>query len=208
MSDLVYIICHEGAAPNKSLISNPEMIKHLYESCKERLSLGQADIKSLTDRLASLSEVERKSAYYHSECRKPIVNRSMIERLRSAKRALPDDSPSILPKGPGRPSTSSPSSRPKRAKTLPKSQVCLFKSCSFCPGETVKDLHRAFSDQLGTTLLEIKNNTQDDQIRTCVSELVDTGDASALEKHYHRNCLRYAQRSFSAPSALNVKVRQ
>ena len=198
MSDLVCIICHEGAAPNKSLISNPEMIEHLYESCKERLSLGQADIKSLTDRLASLSEVERKSAYYHSECRKPIVNRSMIERLRSAKRALPDDSPSVLPKGPGRPSTSSPSSRPKRAKTLPKSQVCLFKSCSFCPGETVKDLHRAFSDQLGTTLLEIKNNTQDDQIRTCLSELVDARDASALEKHYHRNCLRYAQRSFSA----------
>ena len=87
MSDLVCIICHEGAAPNKSLISNPEMIEHLYESCKERLSLGQADIKSLTDRLASLSEVERKSAYYHSECRKPIVNRSMIKRLRSAKPA-------------------------------------------------------------------------------------------------------------------------
>ena len=76
--------------------------------------------------------------------------------------------------------------------------MCLFKSCSFCPGETVKDLHRAFSDQLGTTLLEIKNNTQDHQIRTCLSELVDAGDASALEKHYHRNCLRYAQRSFSA----------
>lgn len=190
MSDLVCIICHEGAAPNKSLISIPEMIEHLYESCKERLSLGQADIKSLTDHLASLSEVERKSAYYHSECRKPIVNRSMIERLRSAKRALPDDSPSVIPKGPGRPSTSSPSSRPKRAKTPPKSQVCLFKSCSFCPGETVKDLHHAFSDQLGTTLLEIKNNTQDDQIRTCLSELVDAGDASALEKHYHRNCLR------------------
>ena len=45
MSDLVCIICHEGAAPNKSLISNPEMIEHLYESCKERLSLGQADNK-------------------------------------------------------------------------------------------------------------------------------------------------------------------
>ena len=64
MSDLVCIICHEGAAPNKSLTSNPEMIEHLYESCKERLSLGQAYIKSLTDRLARLSEVERKSAYY------------------------------------------------------------------------------------------------------------------------------------------------
>jgi len=86
MSDLVCIICHEGASPNKGLISNPEMIEHLYESCKERLSLEQTDIKSLTDRLASLSDVECKSAYYHSECRKPIVNRGMIERLRGAKR--------------------------------------------------------------------------------------------------------------------------
>ena len=51
---------------------------------------------------------------------------------------------------------------------------------------------------MGTTLLEIKNTTQDDQVRTCVSEFVDAGDASALEKHPHRNCLRYAQRTISA----------
>ena len=183
------------------------MIEHLYESCKERLSLGQTDIKSFTDRLASLGEDERKSAYYHSECRKPIVNRGMIERLRGAKRALPDDSPSVLPRGPGRPSTSSTSSRPKRAKTLPQLQVCLFKSCSFCPGETVKDLHQVFSDQVGTTLLQITKKTQDDQVRTCVSELVDTGDASALEKHSYRNCLRYAQRNFSADCE-SVSVKQ
>ena len=122
----------------------------------------------------------------------------MIERLGSAKRALPDDSSSVLPRGPGRPSTSSPSSQPKRAKTLPKSEVCLFKSCSFCSGETVKDLHWVFSDQVGTMLLEIKNNMQDDQVRTCISEFVDAGDASALVKHYHRNCLHYAQHIFSA----------
>lgn len=146
MSDLVCIICNEGAALNKMLTSHPEMIEHLYESCKERLSLGQTDIKPLADRLASLSEVERKSAYYHSECRKPIVNRGMIERLRGVKRALPDDTPSAIPRGPGRPSASSTSSWPKRAKTLPKSQVCLFNSCSFCPGETIKDLHHVFSD--------------------------------------------------------------
>lgn len=75
------IICYEGASPNKSLINNPEMIEDLYESCKERLSIAETDIKSLTDRLASLSEVVRKSAYYHIECRKPVVNTVMIERL-------------------------------------------------------------------------------------------------------------------------------
>ena len=168
------------------------MIEHLYESCKERLSLVQNDIKSFTDRLTSSSEVERKPAYYHSECHKPVVNRGMIERMRGTRRALPDDSPSVLPRGPDRPSASSTSSRPKRAKTLPKSQECLFKSSSFCPSETVKIYTAFFSDQMGTTLLQIKNNAQDDQVRICVSELVDAGDASALVKHYHRNCLRYA----------------
>ena len=117
-----------SSSVNKSHISNPEMIEHLYESCKERLSLVQNDIKSFTDRLTSSSEVERKPAYYLSECHKPIVNRGMIERLRGAKRALPDDSPSVLPRDPNRPSASSTSSRPKRTKTLPKSQVYLFKS--------------------------------------------------------------------------------
>ena len=60
-----------------------------------------------TDRLASLSEVERKSAYYNSKCGRPVVDRSMIERMRSAsaKQALPDDSSSVLSRGPGRPST-------------------------------------------------------------------------------------------------------
>ena len=60
---------------------------------------------------------------------------------------------------------------------------------------------------MGTTLLEIKNNTQDDQVRTFVSEFADAGDASALEKHYHRNCLRYAQRTFSADCE-NASVKQ
>ena len=60
---------------------------------------------------------------------------------------------------------------------------------------------------MGTTLLEIKNNTQDDQVRTSISEFVDAGDASALEKHYHRNCLRYAQRTFSADCE-NASVKQ
>lgn len=32
---------------------------------------------------------------------------------------------------------------------------------------------------------------------TCVAELQDAGDASALEKYYHRQCLRHAQRTFA-----------
>ena len=51
------------------------MIDKCVDCCYERLSLGQSDIKQLSDRLASLSESERKYVCYHSECRKPIVNR-------------------------------------------------------------------------------------------------------------------------------------
>ena len=131
----------------------------------------------------------------------------MIERLRRAKRALPEDSPSVLPRGSSRPCSSSPSSQPKRAETLPKSQIWLFKSCCFCSGKTVNDLRRVFADQVGTTLLEIKTNTRDDQVRTCVSEIVDARDASALEKHCHRNWMRYAQRTFS-PDHESASVKQ
>ena len=47
---------------------------------------------------------------------------------------------------------------------------------------------------MGVTLLDIKLKTQNDYIRTCVADLESVGDASALEKRYHRKCLRYAER--------------
>ena len=44
---VVCIICQEGATFNKGLTKNPEMITQLYKCCKERLSLGQSEIKQL-----------------------------------------------------------------------------------------------------------------------------------------------------------------
>ena len=79
----VCIFCNEGIASSKRLINNPDMINKLVDCCNERLSLGQSYIKQLSDRLASLSESERKCVRCHSECRKPIVIISMIARLRS-----------------------------------------------------------------------------------------------------------------------------
>ena len=43
-------------------------------------------------------------------------------------------------------------------------------------------------------------------MRTCVSELEGAGDASALEKYYHRTCLRSAQRTFTPVFHSNVQV--
>ena len=84
--------------------------------------------------------------------------------------------------------------------------MCVFSSCSFCPNDTAGSLHRAFSDGIGESLIEINHKTQDDQVRTCVSELEGAGDASALEKYYHRTCLRSAQRTFTPVFHSNVQV--
>ena len=188
-------ICNEGSTSSKRLTNNPDMIDKLVDCCNERLSSGQSDIKQLSDRLASLSEPERKYVCYHSERRKPIVNMSMIARLRSKR--VGSDSPVCLARSPGRPINRTDSARPKRTKSTPKAKVCVFSSCSFCPNDTAESLHRASSDGIGESLIEIKLKTQDDHVITCVSELEGAGDASALEKYYQRTCLRSAERTFT-----------
>ena len=127
---------------------------------------------------------------------------SMIARLRSKR--VRSDSPVCLARSPGRPINTTDSARPKRTKSTPKANVCIFSSCSFCPNDTAESLHRALSDGIGESLIEIKLKTQDDQVRTCVSELEGAGDASALEKYYHTTCLRSAQRTFTPVFHSNV----
>ena len=57
-------------------------------------------------------------------------------------------------------------------------KVCVLSSCRFCPNDTAGSLHRAFSDGRGESLTEIKLKTQDDHVRTCVSELESAEDDS------------------------------
>ena len=116
----------------------------------------------------------------------PLSTLSMIARLRSKR--VRSDPPVCIARSPGRPINPTDSARPKRTKSTPKAKVCVFSSCSFCPNDTAGSLHRAFSDGIGESLIEIKLNTQDDHVRTCVSELEGAGDASALEKYYHGTC--------------------
>ena len=116
----------------------------------------------------------------------PLSTLSMIARLRSKR--VRSDPPVCLARSPGRPINLTDSARPKRTKSTPKAKVCVFSYCSFCPNDTAGSLHRAFSDGIGESLIEIKLKTQDDHVRTCVSELEGAGDASALEKYYHGTC--------------------
>ena len=117
----VCIFCNEGSTSSKRLTNNPDMIDKLVDCCNERLSLGQSYIKQLSGRLASLSESECKCVRYHSECRKHIVNMSMIARLRSKR--VRSDSPVCLARSHGRPINTTDSARPKRTKSTPKANV-------------------------------------------------------------------------------------
>ena len=74
----VCIFCNEGSTSSKRLTNNPDMIYKLVDCCNELLYLGQSYIKQLSDCFANLSESERKCVRYHSECRKHIVNMSMM----------------------------------------------------------------------------------------------------------------------------------
>ena len=142
------VICNEGSTqPSKKLISSSEMITDLVKCCNERLSLGELEIKQLCDRLNSLSETEKSSVYYHSECRKTLVNKVNIERLRRTKRSS-RESPSSSLHRPGRPSSSGETPRPKRAKIVPKSQICIFSPCEFCPKDNTEPLQRVESDSM------------------------------------------------------------
>ena len=67
----------------------------------------------------------------------------------------------------------------------------------FCSNDNTKPLHRVESDSRGNTLIGVKKNTVNDQVRTCLSELVDIVGAFALEKWHHSACLWSAQRTTS-----------
>ena len=73
--------------------------------------------------------------------------------------------------------------------------VCIFSICDFCKGDASGDLHKVSSTNRGRLLIDIKNKTKDDHVRTCVSDLHDDKDAFAKEKYYHDHCMLYAQRT-------------
>ena len=166
MSEQICVICNEGATATKRLINNCDMVEELVSCCRERLNLGQSDIKQLADHLTSLNESERRLVHCHSECPKPTVNKSKIERLKSKR----DRSDSPVCRGPGRPST------------FLNSEPNLPQRCT-CPNDNTQPLHRVFSDTMGENLLQIKLNTKNDNVRTCLAELQDAGDACARENY-------------------------
>lgn len=59
---------------------------------------------------------------------------------------------------------------------------------------------------MGHTFLYIKQDILDGNVRICVSGLEEIGDAPALEKYYHINCLQYAKNTCAQTKLNDTKV--
>ena len=79
----------------------------------------------------------------------------------------------------------------QKRKSIPKEVICLFASCTFCPNDSSESPHQVPSDSMGETLVGIKVEMINDTIQACVTDSESVGDASDLEKYYHRKWLRF-----------------
>ena len=194
------IICKGPDANKKKLIKNKEKVEDLQHCCTERFSLGDASVEFVIKRMQSIHDLGKIS--YHNECRKPFVNKDKIRRWKEKAQTMKEGK---FQKG--RPSISNEVTRSKRAKITPLEKKCIFQTCKFCPQDT-KAVSVVLSNVIGLRLLDIKNNTTDDQVRSCVAELNEFGDARAREKCYHSVCIISAQRTMVRRvnlSSTNVK---
>ena len=80
----VCVICEKGATSSSQLLDKPEMTEELVRCCKERHCLGQSERKDIVDRVNNYSELQQ-SIFYHGACRKSLVNKFMMERLKEKR---------------------------------------------------------------------------------------------------------------------------
>ena len=119
-----------------------------------------------------------------------MVHVHKVKATNNRKSIDDSDGPSSAKRG--RPSKEDASKNPIRlTRNKPKEKMCVFSLCIW-EGE---DLHRVESVSRGRKLIDIKNYTTDDKVRTCLSTLVEPGDASAQEIWCHKNCIVYAERT-------------
>ena len=180
-------ICLQQGTSKNPLVDKPD-IPSLLSRCQVLVGRGENELLPLLERLRCAAE----GTSYHSRCRKNIMH---------PKRKLSFEDPDMPPKRPGRPSKVVKNVRPQRSPFTPKEKRCMFANTEFCSSiEVGTELHKVESDSMGDNLLYIRHNTKADDIRICVSDLEETGDASALEKHYHLACLQNAKQSCKSDS--------
>ena len=198
------IICNAKTSKANPVIKKPpdeEKAKDLLDRCKLLKQNGDNSVTNVLQRILGAKQAGLfGSVVYHSECRKPLMHEK-----RKLSFGEPCSSATPLKKV-GRPGKTAPEERPKRIPTAPKEKKCMFSSCDFCPPASNEGIHKIETDNVGAQLLYVKNNTKVDAVRVCVADLVDPGDASSIERHYHRPCLEYAKRSCNSKDNGDAKT--
>ena len=184
------IICNEkNSKANPVIKKKPtdDKAKDLLERCKLLKQNGDNSVTNVLQRILGAKEAGLfGSVVYHSECRKPLMH----EKRKSSSSSLTTPLKKV-----GRPGKATSEERPKRTTSVPKEKKCMFSNCSFCPPACDTELHQVYTDSVGNVLLFVKENTTVDAVRVSVADLTEPGHASSFERHYHRQCLRNAQRS-------------
>ena len=79
-------ICKEGETSSR-FVTHPslDMITSIKDFAVKRVELGELELKPLANYMTSLSQAELNLLWYHSNCRKMVVNKQLTER--AAKRS-------------------------------------------------------------------------------------------------------------------------
>ena len=190
MASLVCIVCGRGDATVKCS-DDEDNFNHFKQCLNDRVKYGELKYAKLAEQIEEVDDW--KTVAYHKECRKLIVHSVNIERLRKRSFMLSDDNGLHTNPKKGRPGNYSDKRKNRVLEEL-HPQSCIFSHCAFCP-KTINDTHQVLTENKGSSLLEIKINTYDDDIRVALSDLFEAGDAVAKKKRYHRHCCRTAERS-------------
>ena len=200
------VVCRYSAEDlqGKSLVPNPsiENISSISQCESDRLSNGERLLKPLVDFMRSLTSNDLLGVRYHSHCHKKVVHVHKVKATNNRKSIDDSDGPSSAKRG--RPSKADASKNPIRLTRNtahePKEKICVFSLCIW-EGE---DLHRVESESRGRKSIDIKNYITDDKVRTCLSTLVEPGDASAQEIWYHKNCIVYGEQTCRIDDDVNT----
>ena len=177
MASLVCIVCGRGDATVKCS-DDEDNFNHFKQCLNDRVKYGELKYAKLAEQIEEVDDW--KTVAYHKECRKLIVHSVNIERLRKRSFMLSDDNGLHTNPKKGRPGNYSDKRKNRVLEEL-HPQNCIFSHCAFCP-KTINDTHQVLTENKGSSLLEIKINTYDDDIRVALSDLFEAGDAVAKKK--------------------------
>ena len=78
----------DGGPPDKGLVTGPslDMIISIKDYARKRVEAGELNLEPLADYMASLSEHELTQVMYHSNFRKMIVHKQLVDK--ATKRVL------------------------------------------------------------------------------------------------------------------------